>query len=121
VTKTLVPLIQYLTYAEAVELYHDLLDLEVVALVKSCGPPRLPYGAGIYYQLLVQPEDVAKAQPVLALFSQKQAKNESKAPFCPRCASTQVYPKTKLSWWRKIIYAGTTVWECQACHRTFFT
>ncbi|AMM52269.1 hypothetical protein TH61_15185 [Rufibacter sp. DG15C] len=118
--ETLVPLAQYLTYAQAVDLYNDLMGIEVVALVKSCGPPTLPYGAGTYYQLLVKQQDLLPSQIVLAEFSQKQAKNESLALACPRCSSTQVGLKANLSWWRKIIYAGTTVWKCQTCHRTYF-
>ncbi|GAA4298249.1 hypothetical protein [Nibribacter koreensis] len=119
--QTLVTLAQYLTYAQAVDLYNDLMDIEVVALVKSCGPPSLPYGAGIYYQLLVKQQDFLPSQAVLAEFSQKQAENESQSSTCPHCSSQQVTLKTNLSWWRKIIYAGTTVWKCQTCHRTYFT
>ncbi|QHL86429.1 hypothetical protein GU926_02810 [Nibribacter ruber] len=119
--ETLVPLAQYLTYAQAVDLYNDLMDIEVVGLVKSCGPPSLPYGAGIYYQLLVKQQDLPLSEAVLAEFSQKQAKNESQGPTCPHCGSQQVVIKSNISWWRKIIYAGTTVWKCQTCHRTYFT
>jgi hypothetical protein len=44
----LVPVAEYLTYAEAVSLYNQLLnEAEVVALVKNYGPATLPFGDGL--------------------------------------------------------------------------
>ncbi|QNP51572.1 hypothetical protein H9L05_16480 [Hymenobacter qilianensis] len=40
----LLPAAQYLTYAEAVDLYNQLREAEIAALVKTCGPPSLPFG-----------------------------------------------------------------------------
>ena len=55
----LIPAAHYLTYAEAVSLYNELRDADIAALVKTCGPPSLPFGEGLYYQLLIEEDEAA--------------------------------------------------------------
>ncbi|WP_207430731.1 hypothetical protein [Sabulibacter ruber] len=119
-SERLVPAAKYLTYTEAIGLYNALANVGVVALVKSCGPPSLPFGDGLYYQLQVQEKDLETAQPVLAEFSQKQAQISVEPHFCPNCGSAYVWPERNLSWWKKVIYAGTTVFKCHDCGHSFF-
>ncbi|MGV3539893.1 MAG: hypothetical protein ACO1OQ_08790 [Rufibacter sp.] len=120
-TGRLVPVAQYLTYPEAVQLYGHLAEMEVVAQVKSCGPPSFPYMEGIYFQLLIPEDTVAVAQPVLDLFSQKQPQNGNTFPACPVCASTAVAPANALPWYKKLYYLGTSVYRCGGCGHSFFT
>jgi hypothetical protein len=118
-TQRLVPAAQYLTYTEAIGLYHALSAVGVAALVKSCGPPSLPFGDGLYFQLQIQRQDLATAGPVLEEFSRKQAKISGEPQTCPACGSVYVWPERDLAWWKKIIYAGTTVYKCQDCRHSF--
>ncbi|WP_066831101.1 hypothetical protein [Rufibacter ruber] len=111
---------QYLSYSEAIGLYQALKEAGVVALVKSSGPPSLPFGEGLYFQLLIAAENLPAAQTVLDLFSEKQAGNSHRAQTCPRCGSVQVLPSRNLSWWKKVLYAGTTVYGCAGCNHSFF-
>ncbi|MFC6999650.1 hypothetical protein [Rufibacter roseus] len=119
-TDRFITVAEYITYAEAVELYQALEQVEILSLVKSCGPPSLPFGEGIYYQLQIKIKDHQVAEPVLRLFSENQAKNRVQVPTCPTCGSVYVEPEEKLPLWRKIIYAGTTVYKCQPYQHTFF-
>ena len=113
----LVPVAAYLTYAEAVALYHALLAADIVALVKAHGPPSLPYGEGMYYQLLIEEALVAEAQLLLAEFEQERT--IPKPPRCPRCGSLAVAPAAHVAWWRRLLYAGTTPYRCATCRRVF--
>ncbi|MBC3541667.1 hypothetical protein ACFSC6_01940 [Rufibacter sediminis] len=119
-SERLVPAAKYLTYTEAIGLYNALTQVGVVALVKTCGPPSLPFGDGLYYQLQLQQKDLEAAHPVLEEFSQKQAQISVEAQTCPRCGSVYVWPDSHLPWWKKVIYAGTTVYKCQDCGHSFF-
>ncbi|GGK68840.1 hypothetical protein ACD591_17410 [Rufibacter glacialis] len=116
----LVPAAQYLTYSEAVDLYQQLTQTGISALVKSCGPPTLPFGEGLYFQVQVQEKDVPSAQPLLEAFSQNQAEKPHEAPKCQACGAAEIEPQRNLSWWKKVLYAGTTVYQCQGCRHTFF-
>ena len=120
-TQCLVPAATYLSYAEAADLYQALQEVHVLALVKTCGPPTLPYGEGKYFQLLVSEEAQLTVQPVLEAFSEKQAQNVQLPFACPKCRSLEVGLRQNLAWWRKILYAGTTVYQCQTCCHSFFT
>lgn len=113
----LVPVAQYLTYAEAVVLYYELLQADMVALVKAHGPPSLPYGEGMYYQLFIEEALMEAAQPLLADF--EQMRHAPKVPRCPRCGSLAVAPAERVAWWRRLFYAGTTPMQCAACQRVF--
>lgn len=113
----LVPVATYLTYAEAVTLYHELLAADMVTLVKAHGPPSLPYGEGMYYQLFLEEEWVETAQPVLMAFEQERATPQ--LPRCPRCGSLAVAAATRVTWWRRLLYMGTTPMQCAACQRVF--
>ncbi|KAA3438294.1 hypothetical protein [Rufibacter hautae] len=120
-SERLVPAAKYLTYTEAIGLYNALTQVGVVAMVKTCGPPSLPFGDGLYYQLQLQKKDLAAAQPVLEEFSQKQAQISEEAQTCPHCGSVYVWPERDLAWWKKLVYAGTTVYKCQNCSHSFFS
>ncbi|MFB9861985.1 hypothetical protein [Rufibacter immobilis] len=119
-SERLVPAAKYLTYTEAIGLYNALEQVGVVALVKSCGPPSLPFGDGLYYQLQLQEKDLIPAQPVLNEFIQQQANISQETQTCPNCGSLQVWPQRNLSWWKKVLYAGTTVYQCTGCSHSFF-
>jgi len=107
----------YLTYAEAVVLYHELLDVQVVTLVKSCGPPSLPYGDGLYYQLLLEETEADAAQATLADFAARRA--AAPQVRCARCGAEEVGPAPRRAWWQRWFYAGTTLYKCQACGAEF--
>lgn len=107
----------YLTYAEAVDLYNKLLEIEVVALVKSCGPPSFPYGEGLYYQLLIEEANVEAAQETLTEFAAQRT--EPRLLRCPRCGATEVAPAPRVAWWKRLLYAGTTLYSCHHCGKEF--
>lgn len=109
----LIPAAQYLTYAEAVELYQTLQAAEINALVKSCGPPSFPFGEGIYYQLLIEEADAPAAQETVATFEQVRAT----VPMlrCPRCGTPDPLPLLRPVWWKRLFYAGTCLHKCGQC------
>ncbi|UOQ71055.1 hypothetical protein [Hymenobacter cellulosilyticus] len=113
----LVPAAQYLTYAEAVQLYNELLEAEISALVKTCGPPSFPFGDGIWYQLLIEETDAAAARELVARFEAQRA--AVAVLRCPRCGSTDTQPLEQRSFWQRLYYAGTTLYRCAGCNRNF--
>ena len=113
----LVPAARYLTYTEAVVLYNELLQADIVALVKAHGPPSLPYGEGMYYQLLIEEALVETAQPLLTDFEQERT--APKLPRCPRCGSLAVAPAERVAWWRRLLYVGTIPMRCATCQNVF--
>lgn len=113
----LIPAAQYLTYAEAVELYNQFRKAEIAALVKTCGPPSLPFGEGMYYQLLIEEGAAAAAHPLVVAFDQQRA--APALPRCSRCGSFDASPVLRLAWWKRLFYAGTTLYACQECRKEF--
>ncbi|SHM00618.1 hypothetical protein [Hymenobacter psychrotolerans] len=113
----LIPAAQFLTYAEAVELYNQLKDMEVDALVKTCGPPSFPFGDGMYYQLLIEEADVPMAQATVEAFEAERT--APKAVRCPRCRAEGAEPLARVAWWKRVVYAGTTLLECPKCNAVF--
>lgn len=113
----LIPAAHYLTYAEAVQLYTELLALEINSLVKTCGPPSFPFGDGIWYQLLIEETDAAAARETVEQFE------AGRAPVavvrCPRCGSPSTKPLEQRSLWQRLYYAGTTLYGCAGCGRNF--
>ncbi|MDU0372814.1 hypothetical protein ACFPAF_20610 [Hymenobacter endophyticus] len=113
----LTPAAQFLTYAEAVELYNLLKEMEVDALVKTCGPPSFPFGDGMYYQLLIEEADVHLAQQTVEVFELQRT--TPKPVCCPRCRAEGAEPLARVSWWKKLVYAGTTLLKCTNCGAVF--
>ncbi|ALD20842.1 hypothetical protein [Hymenobacter sp. DG25A] len=114
----LVPVAEYLTYAEAVSLYNQLLnEAEVVALVKNYGPATLPFGDGLYFQLLIEETDQAAAQVVVEEFARQRILPAVLR--CPRCGSPDTLPVARPAWWQRVFYAGTTLYRCQNCGEEF--
>ncbi|GAB3833187.1 hypothetical protein [Hymenobacter jeollabukensis] len=111
---------EYLTYAEAVGLYHRLHDeAAIVSLVKNYGPATLPFGDGLYFRLLIEEADVGAAQAIVEEFEQRRT--ERAAVRCPRCGSYQVWPAPAGArpWYKRLFYAGTTLYHCQHCGYDF--
>jgi DNA-directed RNA polymerase subunit RPC12/RpoP len=113
----LIPAAQYLTYVEAVQLYNELLAAEISALVKTCGPPSFPFGDGIWYQLLIEEAQAAAAHGIVEAFEAQRA--TVAVVRCPRCHSDDTAPQPRLTFWQRVFYAGTTLYECGACGRKF--
>ncbi|WBA43200.1 hypothetical protein [Hymenobacter canadensis] len=113
----LIPAAQFLTYAEAVALYNQLKDADVDALVKTCGPPSFPFGDGMYYQLLIEEADVPLAQETVEVFELQRA--APKAVRCPSCRAEGAAPLARPAWWKKLVYAGTTLHKCPQCGAEF--
>ncbi|MCA8830402.1 hypothetical protein [Hymenobacter pini] len=113
----LIPVAQFLTYAEAVALYNQLKDVEVDALVKTCGPPSFPFGEGRYYQLLIEEADVPLAQATVEVFEQQRTTPEPLR--CPRCRAEGAEPVARLAWWKRLVYAGTSLHKCPQCGAEF--
>ncbi|SMB99114.1 4-hydroxy-3-methylbut-2-en-1-yl diphosphate synthase [Hymenobacter roseosalivarius DSM 11622] len=113
----LLPAAQYLTYAEAVDLYNQLRDADIATLVKTCGPPSLPFGDGLYYQLLIEEDEVPAAQEIVAAFELRRVGLAVQR--CPRCGSLNNAPVLRPAWWKRLFYAGTTLYECQSCGAEF--
>lgn len=113
----LIPAAQYLTYAEAVVLYSRLHEAEIDALVKTCGPPTFPFGDGMYYQLLIEEANIPAAQPVLDAYAEQRA--TLAVPRCPRCATPNPTAVARPTWWKRLLYAGTTLHQCGTCGAEF--
>ncbi|GGF07502.1 hypothetical protein [Hymenobacter cavernae] len=115
----LIPAADYLTYAEAVTLYNELRDAEIIALVKTAGPPSFPFGDGLYYQLLIEEDEAEAAQEIVAEFERQRAAINPHR--CPRCNSTDPTPVSHMRWWKRLFYAGTTLYQCPNCGAEFAT
>ncbi|MCB2410551.1 hypothetical protein [Hymenobacter lucidus] len=113
----LIPAAHYLTYAEAVQLYNELLDADISALVKTCGPPSFPFGDGIWYQLLIEETEAEAAHDIVADFEARRA--TVAVIRCPRCGSPDTAPVPHPTWWQRLFYAGTTLYRCAGCGRKF--
>ncbi|UPL51007.1 hypothetical protein [Hymenobacter sublimis] len=107
----------YLSYVEAVELYHQLQAVEVQALVKTCGPPTFPFGDGMYYQLLIEEVDAERAQEAVEAFELQRT--TTTGPRCPMCGTRNPLPVPGLPWWKRLFYAGTTLHKCPHCGAEF--
>lgn len=115
----LIPAAQFLTYAEAVVLYNQLLEVEVAALVKTCGPPSFPFGDGLYYQLLIEEADAPVVQELVEAF--ELHRTTAVALRCPRCGAPEPTPVARPAWWKRLYYAGTTLHSCSNCRAEFPT
>ncbi|MFC5270124.1 hypothetical protein [Adhaeribacter terreus] len=109
----------YLSYEEGILLFNDLEEAGIPALVKSCGPPSIPFGEGQFFQLFVSEENLAKASEITESFRREVA-IAGLVKKCPRCRSEVVLMAKSLPFWQKIYYAGTQVYECESCRKKFF-
>jgi phage FluMu protein Com len=114
VENKLICIADFLTYEEGILLYNNLQEAGISALVKSSGPPSIPFGEGLFYQLLIEEEILEQAMEIAADFMQ-QVKEARKIISCPRCRSVAVFKVESLSFWQKIYYAGTQVFQCESC------
>ena len=108
----------YLSYEEGILLYHALEESQISALVKSCGPPSIPFGEGQFYQLLVSENDLLKAKEIVADFK-SQVAEIGKIIRCPRCKLETVFKAETLPFWQRIYFAGTEVFKCENCGKKF--
>jgi hypothetical protein len=113
----LVPAADYLTYAEAVALYNDLREKDIIALVKSAGPPTFPFGEGMYYQLWIEEVEAAAAQDTVEAFELRRTSQQ--ALRCPKCGTPDPPPSPQPTWWKRVFYAGTTLHTCLTCGAEF--
>lgn len=113
----LVPAAQFLTYPEAVELYSQLREIGVGALVKTCGPPTFPFGDGMYYQLLIEEAEATTAQATVEEFEQQRAARP--VVRCPKCGTPDPAPIGRPVWWKRLYYAGTILHRCFNCEAEF--
>ncbi|KUG08853.1 hypothetical protein [Solirubrum puertoriconensis] len=116
----LVAAAEYLTYTEAVGLYHRLQsEAGIVSLVKNYGPATLPFGDGLYFRLLIEEEDVEGARQIVQEFEQQRT--ERAAARCPRCGSYNAWPEpeARQPWYKRLFYAGTTMYRCHNCGEEF--
>ena len=109
---------EYLSYEEGTLLFHALEEAQISALVKSCGPPSIPFGEGQFYQLLVPEDDLLQAKEIAANFK-LQVAEISKIIRCPQCKSEAVFKPENLPFWKRIYFAGTEVYKCESCGKTF--
>ena len=109
---------EYLSYKEGILLYNKLMEAGISALVKTCGPPSIPFGDGQFYQLLVSENDKAEAAEIVKEFK-AELENARQLIRCPRCKSEAVFKAETLPFWQKLYYAGTQVYKCQSCGKKF--
>jgi hypothetical protein len=108
----------YLSYEEGVLLFNDLEEAGIPALVKSCGPPSVPFGEGQFFQLLVPEKNKETAAVITENFRHEVAVARLILK-CPRCRSEAVLKAKTLPFWQKIYYAGTQVYKCLDCRKRF--
>ena len=109
---------EYLSYQEGILLYNRLQEADISALVKSCGPPSIPFGDGQFYQLLVSESDLVAAKEISELFRNEVAQSQLLVK-CPKCRSEAVFQVKSLPFWLKLYYAGTSVFKCETCGKRF--
>lgn len=109
---------EYLSYQEGILLYNKLEEAGISALVKTCGPPSIPFGTGQFYQLLVPEEDFSEASQIAEFFKTDLAIAKSVVK-CPRCKSEAVFKPETLPFWQRIYFAGTEVYKCESCGKKF--
>ena len=114
----LVCIADFLSYQEGILLYNKLQEAEISALVKTCGPPSIPFGEGQFYQLLVPEEDFLNAQEITGIFKTELAVAKSVIK-CPKCRSTAILEARSLPFWQRIYYIGTQVFKCETCGKKF--
>ncbi|QNP51571.1 hypothetical protein H9L05_16475 [Hymenobacter qilianensis] len=71
----------------------------------------------MYYQLLIEEDEAPAAHQIVVAFEQRRA-----APAlhrCPRCGSLDTTPALRQAWWKRLFYAGTTLYACQQCGKEF--
>src|SRR5688572_14262864 len=105
---------EYLSYQEGIILYQKLEEAGISALVKTCGPPSIPFGDGQFYQLLVPEEDLSEASKITEYFKEELAAAKSLIK-CPGCKSEAVFKVETLTFWQKIYFAGTQLYKCESC------
>ena len=86
----LVCVAEYLSYEEGILLFNALEESQISALVKSCGPPSIPFGEGQFYQLLVPEEDLPLAKEITENFKLQVAESRRRIR-CPKCKSEAVF------------------------------
>jgi DNA-directed RNA polymerase subunit RPC12/RpoP len=109
---------EYLSYQEGILLYNNLAEAGISALVKTCGPPSIPFGEGQFYQLLVAEVDMPQAREISEKFEAELIRVKSLNK-CPRCRSEAVFKPVTLPFWQKLYYAGTEVYKCESCGKKF--
>jgi hypothetical protein len=118
VENKLVCIADFLTYEEGILLYNKLQEAEITALVKSSGPPSIPFGEGLFYQLLIEEENLVQAKEIADRFMQN-LEAARKIIKCPGCRSETVFQVENLPFWQKIYYSGTQVYKCESCGKKF--
>ncbi|MBO0358694.1 hypothetical protein J0X19_12115 [Hymenobacter sp. BT186] len=113
----LIPAADYLTYAEAVALYNDLREQDIIALVKSAGPPTFPYGEGMYYQLWIEETEAEAARETVEAFEAERI--SLRVLRCPKCKAPDPVPSPSPAWWKRLFYAGTVLHKCPNCNAEF--
>lgn len=113
----LIPAADYLTYAEAVALYNDLREQDIIALVKTCGPPTFPFGEGMYYQLWIEETEAEAARATVEAFEAERSSLQVLR--CPKCKAVGPEPLARPAWWQRLYYAGTVVHKCPNCSAVF--
>ncbi|MBK0402902.1 IS1 family transposase [Adhaeribacter sp. BT258] len=108
----------YLSYEEGILLFNDLEEAGIPALVKSCGPPSIPFGEGQFFQLLVAEENQETATGIAEKFRHEVAVARLMLK-CPGCRSEAVLKVKTLPFWQKIYFAGTQVFKCESCGKKF--
>ena len=113
----LVPAADYLTYAEAVALYNNLREIDIIALVKSAGPPTFPYGEGMYYQLWIEEAEAEAARETVEAFEAERV--SVRVLRCPKCTTPDPPISAHPAWWKRLFYAGTVLHKCLNCNAEF--
>jgi DNA-directed RNA polymerase subunit RPC12/RpoP len=111
-------LADYLSYEEGMALGRKLQEAEIPFWVKTCGPPSVPFGQGIFYRIFIAQENTPSAAPITENFLQERARNLAIIK-CPRCKSEAVFKPEMLPFWQRIYYVGTKVHKCESCGKRF--
>lgn len=108
----------YLSYEEGMLLGQKLQEAEIPFWVKTCGPPAIPFGQGLFYRIFIAAENSVFAAAIAENFQLERTQNLA-VTRCPRCKSDAVFKLAKLPFWQKIYYAGTSVFKCGNCGKRF--
>jgi hypothetical protein len=112
--KKLVTVISHLTADESNRV-KGLLNSSNIAFVASGHDAKSRYSS-LYYQIKVERKNLKTAKQIVARHRAQVFIDSRK---CPKCKSLGYKEIEKKGFWKKLLYAGTTLVKCNKCRNEF--
>ena len=125
---SLINISQYLSKKEAFSLKETLFNNGIDSIIITQGKNVLSYfdSTGSDHMLQIHNSDFEKALPIVQEFNEMIEKKRIQSEHlltkqCPHCKSLSIHIHEKKSIFDKALNFGVTVWECNDCHKKWFT